>query len=138
MFSYENSIRGGVNITKLWGLYSDVNYWHEWDLDIQKVKLEGEFATGTKGTLFINDLPPLPFTLDEVEQNNKFVVKSVIGEISVQFGHFIIDEGNSEYTIKHTVTITGASEEQLKGMGQSIVANISDSMKKLLQLSKEE
>ena len=136
MFSYENEIKGKINIEKLWDLYSNVNLWHEWDGDIQNAKLDGEFTTGTKGTIFSNGFPPLAFILDEVERRHKFVNTSTLGDISVVFAHLVTDEGNGEYTIKHSVTITGPNDEQLQGMGKRIVANIPESMNKLLQLSK--
>lgn len=136
MFSYENEIKGKINIEKLWDLYSNVNLWHEWDGDIQNAELDGEFITGTKGIIFSNAFPPLAFILDEVERYHKFVNASTLGDISVVFAHLVTDEGNGEYTIKHSVTIKGPNDEQLQGIGRGIVANIPESMNKLLQLSK--
>lgn len=136
MFKYENIIRGKMKIEKVWDLYSNVNQWPKWDTEMQSVDLEGKFVPGTKGTMFMKGMPPMPFTLDEVEKGKKFVNSSTFGNITVQFGHFITDEGNNEYTLKHTVVITGPNDEQLQGMGQGIVSNIPDSMEKLFQLSK--
>ncbi len=136
MFNYENTITGKMNIEELWDLYSNVNRWHEWDTEMQKIELEGEFTTGTKGTMFMNGMPPLPFILDEVEKNKKFIDTSTLGNITVQFGHFIINEGNDVYTLKHTVTLTGASDEELEGIGKGIVSDLPESMEKLYQLSR--
>lgn len=136
MFKYENIVRGKMKTDKLWDLYSNVNQWPEWDTEMQSVDLKGEFIPGTVGIMHIKNMPPLPFTLDEIEKEVKFTNSSKLGDITVQFGHFIIDEGNNEYTLKHTVLITGPNDEQLQGIGQGIVSNIPKSMEKLFQLSK--
>jgi hypothetical protein len=135
MFKYENMVRGKMKIEEVWNLYSNVNRWSEWDTDIQNVDLEGMFVKGTKGTMFMNGMPPLAFTLDVVEKGEKFINSSSLGDIAVQFGHYIIDEGNNEYTLKHTVQITGSDDNKLQGIGQGIVANIPISMEKLFQLA---
>jgi len=134
MFQFENTIRGRMNIEKVWRLYSDVSQWSEWDSDMQKVTLEGEFVTGTSGTMFMKGMPPLPFTLNEVEKNKVFVNSSVLGEITVTFGHYIFEEGDEEYALKHTVTAMGPNEMQLQGIGQGIVANIPFNMERLFHL----
>ena len=136
MFQYENTIKGKMDIEKVWALYSDVTRWSEWDSDMQSVALEGDFVAGAKGTMFMKEMPPLPFTLDEVEKYKAFVNSSTLGEITVQFGHFISRDENGEYTLKHTVTISGQNEAQLQGLGQGIVANIPLNMEKLFQLTK--
>ena len=134
MFQYENAISGKMDIEKVWTLYSDVSRWSEWDSDMQSVTLDGDFVAGAKGTMFMKEMPPLPFTLGEVEKGQTFVSSSRLGEITVQFGHFISRGKNDEYTIKHTVTITGQNDAQLQGIGQGIVAHIPASMEKLFQL----
>ena len=138
MFQFENTIRGKINIEKTWILYSDVNRWPEWDLDMQKVVLEGEFADGVKGTMFMKEMPPFPFILDKVEKGKAFINSSIFGEITVTFGHFISEEKNGEYTLKHTVTIVGPNEAQLQRMGQGIVSNIPANMERLFQLVRME
>lgn len=136
MFQYENTVKGKMDIEKVWNLYSDVSRWSEWDSDMQKVVLEGEFVAGTKGTMFMKEMPPLPFALDDVQNGKAFVNTSVLGEITVTFGHFISMTESGEHVLKHTVTITGTNEAQLQGMGQGIVANIPANMTKLYQLAR--
>jgi hypothetical protein len=135
MFQYENTVRGKMDVEKVWDLYSTVDRWPEWDTDMQKVALEGDFVTGTNGVMFMKEMPPLPFMLDDVQKGKIFVNTSVLGEITATFGHYISAE-SGECTLKHTVTITGANEAQLQAMGQGITANIPANMAKLCQLAK--
>lgn len=131
MFYYENEVAGKMDLNMLWGFYSDVNKWPEWDAGMEKVELSGVFEKGTKGVMYMIGMPPLPFTLEEVETEKKFVNSSGMGEIVVQFGHFISKDSKDTYTVKHTVTITGPDDEQIQAMGSGIVAGIPASMKKL-------
>jgi hypothetical protein len=135
MFQYENIVKGKMDIGKVWDLYSDVSRWSEWDSDMQKVVLEGKFVAGTIGTMFMKEMPPLPFRLDDVQKDKVFVNTSSLGEITVTFGHYISAEESGECALRHTVTITGENEVQLQGMGQGIVANIPASMTRLYQLA---
>lgn len=138
MFQYENIVKGKINVEKVWELYSNVNRWSEWDSDMQTVELEGEFVVGANGTMFMKGMPPLPFTLSEVQKDKAFVNSSKLGDITVTFGHFISEDKNGEAILKHTVIIDGEDEAKLQGIGQGIVANISDHMGKLLELVRTE
>jgi hypothetical protein len=79
-------------VEKVWDLYSTVDRWPEWDTDMQKVVLEGDFVTGTNGVMFMKEMPPLPFVLDDVQKGEYFINTSVLGEITVTFGHYISEE----------------------------------------------
>lgn len=134
MFYYEHTVTGKMDLQKVWALYSDVNRWQEWDTEIQKMELNGDFVTGSSGVMYMNGLPPLPFTLDIVEKNKKFIDSTTLEKFNIQVGHFITDEGNNKLTLKHSVTVTGASQEELETIGQNIVADLPESMEKLYSL----
>ncbi|MDR2180407.1 MAG: hypothetical protein LBP21_08870 [Synergistaceae bacterium] len=136
MFQYEYTVKGKMDIGKVWALYSDVSQWPKWQPDMVKVELEGDFAAGTKGTEFMKEMPPMPFTLEEVERNKMFVDSSTFDDVTVKIGHFISDGGNGEHSLRHTVTITGPDEAQVQELGENIVADIPDSMAKLFELAK--
>lgn len=138
MFYYENEVTGAMDETKLWDLYSNVTKWAAWDSSIDKVELNGEFVKGSTGVMHMHGMPPLPFTLEDVETGKTFINSSSISGITVQFGHFIAKNENGTYTIKHTVTMTGAEDGKLQGMGKGIVSNIPASMAKLCALAKAE
>jgi len=63
---------------------------------------------------------------------------ATLGDTTVQFGHFISDDGDGKHTLRHTVAITGPNDGQLQEIGQGIVSNIPSSMKKLFQLARVE
>ncbi len=135
MYNFENIIKGKADIKRIWEFYSDVTKWPDWDCQINKVDMKGDFEVGAKGSMFMDNMPPLPFVLDEIEENKKFIDTSVFGDISVTFGHFITEEADGEVSIKHTVSITGPNEGQIQGMGKGITKDIPENMLRLLKLS---
>lgn len=137
MYQYENIIKEKIDISEVWDLYSNVNRWQEWDTYIEKIELEGAFVNGTKGTIYMEDMPPLPFALDEVVKNKKFMVKSQLGNIMIMLGYEILTEKNSNVvTLKDTVTMTGAPDEELKAIAEGIVCFIPEIMERVVILSK--
>ena len=51
-WSIEASIATSASPKNIWNLWSNVSSWSIWDSDgLEWVKLEGDFAVGTKGTL---------------------------------------------------------------------------------------
>ena len=65
-WEYEHSIEGNVSTSALWGMYSDVSTWPEWDKGIEKIGLDGEFREGTSGTIKPVGQDHLPFRLTKV------------------------------------------------------------------------
>jgi hypothetical protein len=51
IWEYEHSIEGEVSRSALWGLYSDVTTWPEWDKGIERIRLDGEFSEGACGAI---------------------------------------------------------------------------------------
>jgi len=138
MFNYENTITGKMDLEKIWSLYSNVHRWQEWDTEIQKMELVGSFATGSKGVMYMNNLPPLPFILEKVEEKKCFIDVTTLGPFTITVGHFITQEADNKITLKHTVTVTGASQAELDEVGNNIVADLPESMEKLYKLVKIE
>ncbi len=135
MFNYENSVTGNVKAEKVWELYSTVNYWSRWDIEIESVKLDSEFITGSSGMIKIKNGQFLPFILEKVETGKSFINTSKLGDITISFGHTIKSNDDGSCTITHNVVIDGGDESQMEIMGLEITENMSESMKQLLFLS---
>lgn len=135
MFNYENVVSGKASVDKVWALYSDVTKWSIWDKSVKSVQIFGEFTVGSSGVMEMSDGNKLPFSIIECEANKSFTTESKLGPITVIFGH-VVEEKNDTITILHTVQISGGDENQMKGMGRGITANIPDCMNKLLSVSK--
>jgi hypothetical protein len=55
-------------------LWTEVANWPHWNQDIAMAKLEGPFASSTRGVIELKNCKPVPFTIAHVEQNKCFSI----------------------------------------------------------------
>ena len=82
---------------KVWGYYADINKWYIWEEDLKDIKLNGEFKTGSKGLMELENMPPLEYVLTSVKENKEFWDKTDTPLGSIHFGHEIFEEDNGWY-----------------------------------------
>ena len=123
---------------KVWEYYADINKWYIWEEDLKDIKLNGEFKTGSKGIMKLENMPPLEYILTSVEENKEFWDKTDIPLGSIHFGHEIFEEDRNSVSIKHTVRLesTIISEENIEFL-RGIFSDVPHSMM-LLKKSVEE
>ena len=123
---------------KVWEYYADINKWYIWEEDLKDIKLNGEFKTGSKGIMKLENMPPLEYILTSVEENKEFWDKTDIPLGSIHFGHEIFEEDKNSVSIKHTVRLesTIISEENIEFL-KGIFSDVPHSMM-LLKKSVEE
>ena len=123
---------------KVWEYYADINKWYIWEEDLKDIKLNGEFKTGSKGIMELENMPPLEYILTSVKENKEFWDKTDIPLGSIHFGHEIFEEDRNSVSIKHTVRLesTIISEENIEFL-KGIFSDVPHSMM-LLKKSVEE
>ena len=123
---------------KVWEYYADINKWYIWEEDLKDIKLNGEFKTGSKGIMELENMHPLEYILTSVKENKEFWDKTDIPLGSIQFGHEIFEEDSNSVSIKHTVRLesTIISEENMEFL-RGIFSDVPHSMM-LLKKSVEE
>lgn len=90
---------------KVWEYYADINKWYIWEEDLKDIKLDGEFKTGSKGLMKLENMPPLEYILTSVKENKEFWDKTDAPLGSIYFGHEIFEEDKNSVSIKHTVRL---------------------------------
>ena len=123
---------------KVWKYYADINKWYIWEEDLKDIKLNGEFKTGSKGLMELENMPPLEYVLTSVKENKEFWDRTDIPLGSIHFGHEIFEEDRNSVSIKHTVRLesTIISEENIEFL-KGIFSDVPHSMM-LLKKSVEE
>ena len=123
---------------KVWEYYADINKWYIWEEDLKDIKLNGEFKTGSKGIMKLENMPPLEYILTSVKENKEFWDRTDIPLGSIHFGHEIFEEDSNSVSIKHTVRLesTIISEENMEFL-RGIFSDVPHSMM-LLKKSVEE
>ena len=123
---------------KVWEYYADINKWYIWEEDLKDIKLNGEFKTGSKGIMELENIPPLEYVLTSVKENKEFWDKTDIPLGSIHFGHEIFEEDKNSVSIKHTVRLESSiiNEENIEFL-RGIFSDVPHSMM-LLKKSVEE
>lgn len=123
---------------KVWEYYANINKWYIWEEDLKDIKLNGEFKTGSKGMMELENMPPLEYILTSVEENKEFWDKTDIPLGSIHFGHEIFEEDKNSVSIKHTVRLESSiiNEENIEFL-RKIFSDVPHSMM-LLKKSVEE
>ena len=114
---------------KVWEYYADINKWYIWEEDLKDIKLNGEFKTGSKGIMELENMPPLEYILTSVEENKEFWDKTDIPLGSIHFGHEIFEEDKNSVSIKHTVRLESSiiNEENIEFL-EGIFSDVPHSM----------
>ena len=123
---------------KVWEYYANIDKWYIWEEDLKDIKLNGEFKTGSKGIMELENMPPLEYILTSVEENKEFWDKTDISLGSIHFGHEIFEEDKNSVSIKHTVRLESSiiNEENIEFL-RGIFSDVPHSMM-LLKKSVEE
>ena len=123
---------------KVWEYYADINKWYIWEEDLKDIKLNGEFKTGSKGIMELENMPPLEYILTSVKENKEFWDRTDIPLGSIHFGHEIFEEDRNSVSIKHTVRLESSiiNEENIEFL-KGIFSDVPHSMM-LLKKSVEE
>ncbi len=87
-------------------IWSDVEHWPLWDVEITWAKLNGPHAVGTTGALKPVNGPRTNFTVIEVIQNQSFTDVSHLPGAKLQFIHQLAQTGDMTQ-VTHTVSISG-------------------------------
>ena len=123
---------------KVWKYYADINKWYIWEEDLKDIKLNGEFKTGSKGIMKLENIPPLEYVLTSVKENKEFWDRTDIPLGSIHFGHEIFEEDKNSVSIKHIVRLESSiiNEENIEFL-RGIFSDVPHSMM-LLKKSVEE
>lgn len=106
VFNIEYSAISSASPRQIWPLYSQVAQWKVWDHAIEDSTLEGEFVTGSVGTLTPTGGQRLPFTLTEVQFERVFVTDTPLPGARVIFNHVLeVVQGGTRIT--HQIEIVG-------------------------------
>ncbi|MEV6626142.1 SRPBCC family protein [Amycolatopsis sp. NPDC051106] len=129
LYEYEHSETSTAPADAIWPLWADTARWPEWDAGVRSVVLEGPFAVGTAGTMTMDGMPPIPFTLTEVTEGRSFTDETRLPDAHLRFEHVLTDvEGGTRITYR--VTIDGP-----EGFGPQVTSDTPDAMRALARLA---
>jgi hypothetical protein len=135
-FTYEHSVVSSASPAAVWRVYSDVAQWPTFDAEAERIRLDGPFTAGTRGTMKFRGQEPLAFTLIEVEPERVFTDETPVGEAVVRVRHRL-DPTPDGVRITQAVEIDGP-EAFAAQLGAMITADMPATMTRLARLAEED
>jgi hypothetical protein len=113
MWVADHSVETTAAPDAIWRQWSDVERWPEWNGDIERIELEGPFATGSRITMTPIGEEPIELRIAEAVEPELFVDEADFGEVVVRTIHRVepLEEGRSRVTYR--MEITGSAADTL-------------------------
>jgi putative intracellular protease/amidase/uncharacterized protein YndB with AHSA1/START domain len=110
MWSVEHSVETAAAPEAVWRRYRDVGTWPEWNGAVESVRLDGEFAAGTAGTLTPPDQGPLPFRVISATENKGYISETDIAEtVALRLASRLTPLPDGGTRITHRVELHGTA-----------------------------
>jgi uncharacterized protein YndB with AHSA1/START domain len=133
MWSAEHSVETSASPEEVWRLWADVPRWPEWNADLAKAELDGDFGVGGTIRMTSGDGEVVELRIAEAAEPELFVDEADFGNIVVRTTHRA-EPGRIVYRME----ITGA-EADLIGpeLGPQISGDFPDVLKALAERAEQ-
>jgi hypothetical protein len=113
MWDFRHSVETTAERDFAWGFWTDVTNW-AFDTSVEWVRLEGPFASGTKGVTKSPGMDPVHWVLTEVQPEEEAIVEFDLGGATLQF-HWrfeVLDGGGTRITQR--ASLRGANADSFE------------------------
>jgi uncharacterized protein YndB with AHSA1/START domain len=125
MWSTEHGVETSASPQAVWRLWADVPRWPEWNADLARAELEGEFTKGSTIRMTSNDGDTVELRIAEAAEPDLFVDEADFGNIVVRTTHRV-EPGRIVYRME----ITGPEADTV---GAELGPQISDDFPEVLK-----
>lgn len=87
--------------------WADMATWPEWNTDLEWVRLDGPFATGSRGQLKPKGGPKVKFVIEKLVPDSEFVDVSLLVGTRLTFRHLVDALPDGGCRVRVTVTMSG-------------------------------
>jgi len=107
MWTYEHTIETPAKAETIFEILEDVSRWSEWNAGVERIDLDGPFASGTSGVMVIPDQGSVSFRLAWVGEGRGFEDETEIADagVTVRVRHLLepLAAGGTRITYRATV-----------------------------------
>lgn len=131
MWTYEHSVDTAADPGTVFEILRDVARWPEWNAGVERIDLDGPFATGTTGVMAVPGAGALAFTLSWVGQDAGFEDLTPIpdADVVVRVCHELRPRGGGGTRITYRATVEGAGAASAAAqIGPAVTADFSEVM----------
>lgn len=136
-FTFETKTK--VAPEKIWSFYENINKWFTWENALKDISLNGKFVTGSIGSMTLEGMPPMTFTLTEVIPNKIFTDKTVIEGVGELYFIHELNNIDGLTTVRHSVEfISDNGDDTLKDSQfvSQVFSDVPASIFKLIEVAK--
>jgi hypothetical protein len=131
MWSYEHSLETDAGAETIFEILRDVSRWPEWNPGVERIDLDGPFATGTSGVMVIPDQGSLSFRLAWVGDGRGFEDETEIpgAGVVVRVRHSLEPLAGGGTRITYRATVEGPAADALgPEIGPGVTADFPEVM----------
>lgn len=110
MWDFLHSVETAAARGFAWRFWTDVNNW-AFDTSVEWVRLDGPFASGTKGATKSPGLDPVQWVLTDVQAEREATVEIYLQEATLQFHWRFEDLAGGGTRITQRARLTGAAAD---------------------------
>jgi hypothetical protein len=122
MWTNEQSIETTASPEAIWRLWSDVDGWPEWNVDIEHISISGPFAVGSTITMTPVGQGPVALRIAEAVEPDLFVDEAEFADVVVRTVHRVEPLEGDRIRIVYRMEISGPAAD---GVGPEIGPQIS-------------
>jgi hypothetical protein len=113
MWAAEHSIETTAAPEAIWHQWADVPKWPEWNGDIERVRLHGPFAVGSRIVMTPIEGESIELRIAEAVEPGLFVDEADVGEIVVRTTHRVDRVDAERARVTYRMEITGPQADTL-------------------------
>ncbi len=113
MWTSEHSIETTARPAAIWGLWTDVARWPEWNADLERVELSGPFGAGSRITMTPHGQEPIELRIAEAVRPEAFVDEAHLGDAVVRTTHRIERLDGERVRVVYRMEITEPGADTL-------------------------
>jgi hypothetical protein len=134
VWTTEHNVETDAEPEVIWGMWSNVSRWPEWNADLERAEISGPFAAGSRITMFPHEGEPIELQIAEAVGPQMFVDEADLGPVVVRTIHRIDSLEDERIRIVYGMEITGPEADTVgPQLGPAISADFPDVLASLVE-----
>jgi Polyketide cyclase / dehydrase and lipid transport len=113
MWTTEHSIETKATPEAIWRLWADVPSWPEWNADLARAELDGEFAAGSRIRMTSVDGDVVELEIADATEPEHFVDEVDLGTVTVRTSHTVEPATGDRVRVVYRMEISGPEADSV-------------------------
>jgi uncharacterized protein YndB with AHSA1/START domain len=130
MWTVEHSVEADIGPEEIWRAWADVERWPAWNGDIERISIDGPFATGSTIAMTPKGQGTVDLRIAQAVENELFVDEADVEGTIVRTTHRIDRLDGDRVRIVYRLEASGPAEEQI---GPAVSADFHETLASLVE-----